>query len=349
MIAERLAESEKMFRSIVENSHAGIFIIDDTFHLTYANSMLSKILGYPVEEIVGSDFRRFLDEPSKILVAERYVRRQKGEDLPSRYEFSFYRKDGALRTAELSSSVVTETNGKVITVGQLLDITERKQSEADLIKAREEVTRAAFEERARLARDFHDAVSQTLFSASIIADVLPRVWERDQAEGRKRLEEIRQLTRGALAEMRTLLLELRPAALVDAELGELLRQLGESITGRTRIPVKVQISGECAPPTEVKVGLYRIAQDALNNVAKHSGATRCIVSLHCEPDKIELVIRDNGRGFSLKKVSAGSLGLGIMHERAKSVDAYLNIESKSGRFTNVTVIWQNKHGRDSNA
>ena len=96
---------------------------------------------------------------------------------------------------------------------------------------------ATVQERQRLARDLHDAVSQTLFSASLIAEVLPRLWERNPDEGRKRLEEIRQLTRGALAEMRTLLLELSPAALVDADLGDLLRQLAESITGRARIPV----------------------------------------------------------------------------------------------------------------
>ena len=103
---------------------------------------------------------------------------------------------------------------------------------------------ATVEERQRLARELHDAVTQTLFSSSLIADVLPRIWERNPEEGRRRLEELRQLTRGALAEMRTLLLELRPSALVEVELGDLLRQLSEAFTGRSRIPVQLEIEGK---------------------------------------------------------------------------------------------------------
>ena len=99
---------------------------------------------------------------------------------------------------------------------------------------------AAAAERNRLARDLHDAVSQTLFSVSLIAEVLPRIYARDPVQGAQRLDELRQLTRGALAEMRTLLLELRPAALAEANLSDLLKQLGEAVTGRARIPVEVR-------------------------------------------------------------------------------------------------------------
>jgi signal transduction histidine kinase len=199
---------------------------------------------------------------------------------------------------------------------------------------------AKMEERQRLARDLHDAVSQTLFSASLIAEVLPRLWERSPEEGLRRLEEIRQLTRGALAEMRSLLLELRPAALVDAEPSELLRQLAESITGRARIPVAVEVDGICIESPELKVALYRIAQEALNNVAKHSGATQAKVSLHCGTDKIELIVSDNGRGFEMNASKPNSFGLGIMRERAKAIGASLNIVSTPLKGTTVKVIWQ---------
>jgi len=201
---------------------------------------------------------------------------------------------------------------------------------------------AVVEERQRLARDLHDAVTQTLFSASLIAEVLPRLWERDPDVGRHRLEEVRQLTRGALAEMRTLLLELRPSALIEAELGDLLRQLAEATTGRARVPVVVEVEGERSLPPDVKVALYRIAQEALNNVAKHAKASQATVSLRCEPKSVELCIGDDGRGFDSGSVPLESLGLGIMHERAETIGATLTVESEIGRGTEVTVVWSEK-------
>ena len=205
---------------------------------------------------------------------------------------------------------------------------------------------AVLEERNRLARDLHDAVSQTLFSASLIAEVLPRLWERDQDEGRRRLEEVRQLSRSALAEMRTLLFELRPAALAEAELGDLLRQLADTITGRGRLPVTVEISSRTTLPSEVKVAFYRIAQEALNNVAKHSGATEAKVNLDCQMDKAILTVSDNGRGFDKASLPADSLGIGIMRERAEAVGAGLEIESKAERGTVVKVTWMKKPGEE---
>ena len=135
-------------------------------------------------------------------------------------------------------------------------------------------------ERSRLARELHDAVTQTLFSASLIAEVLPRLWERDRAEGLRRLADLRQLTRGALAEMRTLLLELRPATLTEVELRDLLRQLSEALTGRARIPVELEVEGTSRPlAPDVQIVFYRVAQEALNNVFKHANATEVHVQL----------------------------------------------------------------------
>jgi len=194
-------------------------------------------------------------------------------------------------------------------------------------------------ERSRLARDLHDAVTQTLYSASLIAEVLPRLWKRNPDQVRRSLEDLRQLTRGALAEMRTLLLELRPAALTKVALGDLLRQLAEAISTRIGVPVTLTVDGECSLPSEVRVALYRIAQEALNNVAKHSGANWVTVSLCCQPEEVELLVSDDGRGFDVQDISSERLGLGIMRERAEAIRATLKIESQIGHGTQVVVIW----------
>ncbi|APV45228.1 Histidine kinase-, DNA gyrase B-, and HSP90-like ATPase [Dehalogenimonas formicexedens] len=200
--------------------------------------------------------------------------------------------------------------------------------------------RAAIDERNRLARELHDAVSQTLFSASIIAEVLPKLWAKNPDEGRRRLAEIQQLTRGALAEMRTLLFELRPQALLEAETSYLLRQLVESFGNRHRIPLDLKIEDECSMDPEVKVAFYRIAQEALNNIAKHAQASQISIRLWCEGDSIRLSIADNGRGFDRAYARPGSLGLGIMTERSREIGAELSIESQPGQGTTVTVKWQ---------
>ncbi len=197
---------------------------------------------------------------------------------------------------------------------------------------------AASQERQRLARDLHDAVSQTLFSVSLIAEVLPRIHAKDPAQASQRLEELRLLTRGALAEMRTLLLELRPAALAEASLPDLLRQLSEAVAGRSRIPVTVD-AGPCLDlPTDVRIAFYRIAQEALNNIAKHSSATAASVRLECA-DVVSLTVEDDGVGFDSTARSAGQLGMGIMRERANSIGARLHVNSAPGAGAHVRVEW----------
>jgi len=216
---------------------------------------------------------------------------------------------------------------------------------ARLYEQAEETAAAA--ERSRLARDLHDAVTQTLFSAQLVADVLPRLWERNPEEARRRLEELRQLTRGALAEMRTLLLELRPGALAEAPLADLLRQLADASTGQARVPVQLQVEGDCSPPAEVKITLYRIAQEALNNVSKHAAASQATVSLHCMESGMRLKVADDGRGFDPTDVPADHLGLRIMHERAAAIGATLAIRSQPGRGTEVLAAWERPAGEHS--
>jgi len=129
-----LKESEIRYKSIVENSHDGILIVGARYRFLYANAELCRILGYPLEEIIGQDFRKFLDEESRKIVAKNYIRRQKGEDVPVQYEFNVIRKNGDVRQVEIRSTVQHDSRQGTLTYAQLLDITEI----ADAKKALEE-------------------------------------------------------------------------------------------------------------------------------------------------------------------------------------------------------------------
>lgn len=198
---------------------------------------------------------------------------------------------------------------------------------------------AVLEERERLARDLHDAVSQTLWSASLIADVLPTLWQQNPDEARQSLEELRELTHAARDEMKSLLLELRPGDLTQMALPELLAQLVKTLSARASGDIDLEIVGKMELPAEVQVTFYRIAQEALNNAIKHSQASQINVWLNLQSDQADLRVRDNGRGFDLQRARPGHLGLGIMRERATPIGATLSIESNQGIGTEIHARW----------
>jgi signal transduction histidine kinase len=157
--------------------------------------------------------------------------------------------------------------------------------------------------------------------------------------------------------MRTLLLELRPAALVETRLEDLLRQLGEAASGREGVSVSVLVEGgrpdrgQAELPPDVHIAFYRIAQEAFNNIVKHARASQVTVRFcfNCtEPSRpgeqpgmsALLSIRDDGRGFDPTFIAADRLGLGIMHERAQAIGASLTIDSHPGEGTQVTLLWE---------
>ena len=202
---------------------------------------------------------------------------------------------------------------------------------------------AAVEERQRLARELHDAVTQTLFSASLISEVIPDLWDTNPTEAKRRLEQLRRLTRGALAEMRILLVELRPSALTEMPLSGLLSQLIEAASGTMHAEIGLSVEGECrsALTPDAQIAFYRVAQEALNNISKHAQASHVSLTLRCQRnDEVRLVIRDDGRGFDQAAIPAGHLGVGIMAERAAAVCADLQVTSSPGNGTVVDIRWQ---------
>lgn len=221
------------------------------------------------------------------------------------------------------------------------NITHRVQAEQHLIEAARQAT--LLEERQRISRELHDGVSQTLFSIMTISQTVPRMIEQQRDRALEKLDEIVKLSSGALSEMRVLLLELRPEVIEKTALEKLLEQLLTNFSNRSGIQVEFDHQGPTdTVPTEVQFCFYRIAQECLNNVLKHSAASHMQVSLHSEADRLRIVIKDNGVGFDTNRHSAG-IGLNSMHERADEIQATLAVNSLPGQGTQLELYWTATH------
>jgi signal transduction histidine kinase len=152
------------------------------------------------------------------------------------------------------------------------------------------------------------------------------------------------MLRGALAEMRTLLIELRPAALVGKPLNELLQTLVEANRIRISCPVELAIEGESTLPEDITIVFYRIAQEALRNIAKYAEAEEVHLSLLQDEDGVQLVVKDNGLGFEPDKVPPGHHGLSIMQERVDRIRGDLVIDSQPNQGTQIQASWSSQNG-----
>jgi signal transduction histidine kinase len=214
---------------------------------------------------------------------------------------------------------------------------ERHRVENTLRRQTREI--AALQERQRLARDLHDSVSQTLFTSSVMAESALRQWSTNGDKAHDLLRQSHQLMTSALAEMRILLLELRPQALAQANLNYLIEQVTEAARSRGQFAATVRMGALPALPTEIKIGMYRIVQEALNNIAKHAHAAHVDVTGQYDDGIISLQISDDGSGFDTDAVEPTSLGLSVMQERAQEIGATLSVQSAPGQGTQVALTW----------
>ncbi len=344
------------FRDVIEYNLAGYFTLDEP--------TLTVITTYrPQESEQAVPLSMELDNPTMLTsIFNKYrpvrIADVNGADQAAEFLRSFLRGDAAVLLDGVQSWmwVPLAVKGRYMGVIGLAhsepDYFKEHQADLALTLANHAATTlvnvelyedgqalAVLQERQRLARNLHDAVNQSLFSASLIAEVLPRLWERDPKEARRSIEDLRKLTRGAISEMRMLVAELRPLALADSNINDLFHQLANAFTGRTNIPVAVTITGDDTISSEVQVVLYRIGQEALNNIVKHAGASRVKINLQYSESRVEMLIHDNGRGFDPDSALPGHYGLSMMHERAQNVGAVLTINSKPGEGTKVLLRW----------
>jgi PAS domain S-box-containing protein len=343
-------------QAIIDYTHAGLFKLDDSTLVALAvrgPKTLQQAMPFQIRLKSPESLTALLNERRSTRIANVH-----SSDPPARFLRSLLKDQAGILLEGVKSWmwVPLAIKGRVIgAIGAAhaernyftahdadLALTVANQAAITMVNAElyeNAQTLAALQERQRLARNLHDAVNQSLFSAGLIAEVLPRLWERDPEDGRQSLEDLRRLTRGAQADMRLLLAELLPSTLTDAELGDLLRLLGNALAGRTNIPINVSVVGEGKLPGAVQVALYRLCQEGLNNIARHAGASQVDIQLEFETGGVEIRVRDDGRGFDPKQTAPGHYGLVMMRERAAAMGAKLSITSQPGHGTEIVIRW----------
>ena len=328
-IEKTLRQSERQLRAVLDAPPDTAMLVTIQGDILAINQIGASRLGITAEEAVGKNVYDLFEAE----VAA--TRKSKKTELLNKKQPMYWEDQRAGRLYRNSIFPVLNDEDEIASIAIFAaDVTEQK-----LLQEKEKES-AAIEERSRLARDLHDAVTQTIYSASLIAEVLPQVWARSPDEGQRNLTKLRALVRGALAEMRTMLFELRPAALEAASLETLLGQLGDALHGRTRIPVQVEVEDIPDLPLPVKLAFYRITQEAVNNIIKHAGATQTQIELKRQSGQVCLRVWDNGCGFDPTKTPNGVLGVQIMQERAESIAARFEFDSQSNQGTILTVNWQ---------
>jgi len=199
----------------------------------------------------------------------------------------------------------------------------------------------AAEERNRLAREIHDTLAQGLSAIALHLETADALLEAGAAPHRvdQAVRQAMTLTRANLEEARRSVLDLRAAPLEGRALAEALAALAEKWAAQADLQVDFEAVGGHRPlPVRLEAGLYRIAQEALTNVARHSGARRVALRLVTTPDQARLSVEDDGRGFDPAQVSAGRYGLVGLNERARLLGGTLRLESSPGAGTRVEVV-----------
>jgi signal transduction histidine kinase len=220
--------------------------------------------------------------------------------------------------------------------GAARDLSDRTRLERDLRRQAAEL--AASSERAHLARELHDSVTQALFAMTLVTRSIEVLLPRDRDAAIAKFDELRQLQREALTEMRSLLFELRPASLERDGLVQALRTHVAALQSRVGLSVLLEAELPDRLPLDVEEALYRIAQEALHNVVKHARADQVRVHLERRGRVACLSIEDDGQGFDERGVEEAQLGLAGMRARAARLGGTVTIRSRPGVGTTVETL-----------
>jgi NarL family two-component system sensor histidine kinase LiaS len=204
----------------------------------------------------------------------------------------------------------------------------------ELLRRRQDM--AVSEERNRLARDLHDSAKQQALAASFQIGTALTLYDTDPQNAKKHLVEADSLVDSVRNELTNLVLELRPHSMEGQEFSEILKEYAFDWSQRSGIEINVNAEGSGEAPLETREALFRIAQEALANVARHSSASSVELSLKYEPNQVTMAIQDNGTGFDIN-IAHNGLGLSSMRERTDVLGGSFNLKSEPGKGTDIIV------------
>jgi PAS domain S-box-containing protein len=342
---DSLREAEKKYTRLVENSLTGIYINQDG-KIVFANQRFAEIYGYPREEVEGIEMLKLVHPEDRSLVEERRVRRLRGEEVPSEYESRGLTKGGGTIWVTRRNTL-TEFRGRPAILGNLVETTQRRQIEQSLQESQKELRHlssqlmtAQEKERKWIAQELHDSIGQTLAAVKFSLEREIHQQDRPRVFPDAGLENILSMIRSGIEETRRIMMNLRPSILDDlgilATFNWFCREF-QKIYAHVRIHQDMRIE-ERDIPEPLKIVIFRILQEGMNNFAKHGQGDTVFLSLGKAEGAIRLEIRDNGIGFDLETVRKG-LGINSMKERTELSGGVFTIESARGLGTNLKASW----------
>ncbi|MFO7996887.1 MAG: PAS domain S-box protein [Dehalococcoidia bacterium] len=331
------------YEDLFANASDAVWVHDMDGNIILANKACERLTGYSISELAGQNVSRFIPPETLPLLRQVRDRLLKGEAMEHRYEHRLTRKDGSEAIVQLASRLIV-SNGKPQAFQHLArDITEQRRLQDNLQFYLRQVLQAQEEERKRLARELHDDTSQQVLLLTHGVDNLASKAESYlPQELRNELGKLYELSEQTYQGVKRYAQALRPRILDDLGLVPAIKWLAEEIHNFSGI--KIQVKTDKIPPLapETQLVLFRIVQEALNNVHRHSGASEANVNVERQGNDVTVTISDNGKGFNLPQqlsdfAGRGKLGLTGMAERARLIGGELQVSSQIGKGTELTV------------
>ena len=331
------------YEELFTNASDAIWVHDLEGNITLVNKACEKLSGYPVSELPGKNVLEFLTPETLSIARQVKDKLLRGETMEQRYEQRLIKKDGSEATMQLTTRLIV-SDGKPQAFQNLArDITEERRLQDNLQFYLRQVLQAQEEERKRLARELHDDASQQILLLTHGIDNIAYKAERySPQELRNELGKLYELSQQTYQNIKHYAQALRPSILDDLGLVAAIKWLAGEIHKLSGIEIKVKTDTIPLLPPETQLVLFRIVQESLNNVHRHSGASEAGIAVECQGTEIRVTISDNGKGFKLPRqlsefAGQGKLGLTGMAERVQLIGGELEVSSQEGKGTTIVV------------